>query len=188
MDMGVYERVGARPRPGGGRAPTLGRVPMGSNMIHRPTGQNRATQHLDKFWMSTSFDDSCRHIYYFDMRLVPLDALSNYLSNHIKNIPNGLRMRSWRLLQVGLVMQSETSAQNVFPLISFHLWAISDVVAWWRTWGTLGLDPQPTSLILHTFHECLTLFFIQICIFENDNKHTSLRSIYSSNVKTITMI
>jgi hypothetical protein len=38
-------------------------------------------------------------------------------------------MSSWRLLQVGLVMQSETNAQNVFPLISFHLCAISDVVA-----------------------------------------------------------
>jgi hypothetical protein len=27
--MGVYERVGARPRPGGGRAPTLGRAKTG---------------------------------------------------------------------------------------------------------------------------------------------------------------
>jgi hypothetical protein len=49
MAMGVYERVGARPRPGGGRAPTLGHAPMGSNLIHGPTGQNRATQHLDRF-------------------------------------------------------------------------------------------------------------------------------------------
>jgi hypothetical protein len=47
--MGVYERVGARPRPGGGRALTLGCAPMGSNLIHGPTGQNRATQHLDRF-------------------------------------------------------------------------------------------------------------------------------------------
>jgi hypothetical protein len=85
-------------------------------------------------------------------------------------------------------MQSETSAQNVFPLISFHLWAIRDVVAWWGTWGTLGLDPQSTSLILHTFHECLTFFLIKVYISENDNKHTSLRSINSSNIATITMI
>jgi hypothetical protein len=92
--MGVYVWVEARPRPGGGRAPTLGCAPMGSNMIHGPTGQNRATQHLDRFWTSTSFDDSHRPRYYFDMRPVPLEDLSNYLSNHIKNVPNGVRMRS----------------------------------------------------------------------------------------------
>jgi hypothetical protein len=73
--MGVYEWVEARTRPGGGRAPTLGCAPMGSNMIHGPTGQIRATQHLDKLWTSTSFDDSHRPRYYFDMRPVPLEAL-----------------------------------------------------------------------------------------------------------------
>jgi hypothetical protein len=154
MAMGVYERVGARPRPGGGRAPTLGRAPMGSNMIHGPTGQNRATQHLDRFWMSTSFDDPHRLRYYFDMRPVPSQSLSNYLSNHIKNVPNGVRMRSWHPLQLCLVVQSKSSVQNVLALISFHLWAKSDVVAWWRTCGTLGLGPQSTSLVLHAFHVC----------------------------------
>jgi hypothetical protein len=34
---GVYERVGARPGLGWGRAPTLGRAPMASDMIHGPT-------------------------------------------------------------------------------------------------------------------------------------------------------
>jgi hypothetical protein len=186
--MEVYERVEAQPRLGGGRAPTLGRAPMGSDTIHGPTTQKAVTQHPDRFWMSTRFSDSRRLSWNFDMRPVPLEALYHFLSNHIKNVPNGLCMRSWILLQVGLVMQSETSPQNVFPLISFYLWAISDVVAWWRTWETLGLDPQSTSLILHTFHECLTFFLIQVCTSENDNKHTSLRSINSSNVATITMI
>jgi hypothetical protein len=171
--MGVYERVGARPRPGGGRAPTLGRARMGSNMIHGPTGQNRATQHLDRFWTSTSFDDSHRPRYYFDMRLVPLEALSNYLSNDIKNVPNGVRMRSWRPLQLCLVMQSESSAQNVLALISFHLWAKSDVVAWWRTCGTPGLGPQSTSLVIHAFHVCWAPFLIHVSISENDNQQTS---------------
>jgi hypothetical protein len=59
--------------------------------------------------------------YVFDMRPIPLEALWNFLSNHIKNVPNGVRMRSWRPLQVGSVMQSESSAQNMFALISFHL-------------------------------------------------------------------
>jgi hypothetical protein len=97
-------------------------------------------------------------------------------------------MRPWRPSQDGAFLQFESSAQNVSPMISFHLWDISDVVAWWRTWGTLGLDPQSTSLILHTFHECLTFFLIHVRISENDNKHTSLRNINSSNVETITMI
>ena len=67
------------------------------------------------------------------MRPVPLEALSNFLSNHIKNVPNRVRMRSWHLFQIGLVMQSESSVQNVLAFISIHLWAKSDMVAWWRT-------------------------------------------------------
>jgi hypothetical protein len=63
-------------------------------------------------------------------------------------------MRSWRPLQVGRVMQSESGAQNVLALISFHLWAKSDVVASWRAWGLLGFGPQSTSLVLHGFHMC----------------------------------
>jgi hypothetical protein len=145
MAMGVYERVGARPRPDGGRAPTLEHAPMGSNMIHGPTGQNRATQHLDRFWTSTSFDDSRRLRYYFYMRPVPLEALSNYLSNHIKNIPNGVCMRSWHPLQLCLVVQSESSAQNVLALISFHLWA---KVTWWPSGGRVEyLDLVPNQLL-----------------------------------------
>jgi hypothetical protein len=63
-------------------------------------------------------------------------------------------MRSWHPLQLFLVMQSESSAQNVLALISFHLSAKSDVVAWWRTCGTLVLGPQSTSVVLHAFHVC----------------------------------
>ena len=51
-------------------------------------------------------------------------------------------MRLWRPSDVGAVLQSESSAQNVLALISFHLWAKSDVVALWRTWETLGLVPN----------------------------------------------
>jgi hypothetical protein len=44
-------------------------------------------------------------------------------------------MRSWHLVQVGPIMQSESSAQNVLALISFHLQAKSDVVALLRDVG-----------------------------------------------------
>src|SRR5688572_21599766 len=78
--------------------------------------------------------------------------------------------------------------QNVLDWISFFPWAKSDVVAWWRTLGILGLGPQSTSLVLHAFHVCLTLFLIHVCISEIDNEYTSWCSINSSNVSHIIMI
>jgi hypothetical protein len=69
-------------------------------------------------------------------------------------------------------MESESNAQNVLALISFHLWAKSDVDVWWTMWGTFELGPQSTSLVLHAFHVCLVLFLIQVCIYEKDNEHT----------------
>jgi hypothetical protein len=47
---------------------------------------------------------------------------------------------------------------------------------------------QSTSLDLHTIHVCLIVFFIHVCIFENDNEHTSWHSINSSNVSNTIMI
>jgi hypothetical protein len=73
--MGVYGRVEAQPGAGGGRAPTIGRASMGSDMIHGPTAQKTVTQHPDKFWTSTYFNYSQRLRYNFDMRLVLLEAL-----------------------------------------------------------------------------------------------------------------
>src|SRR5688572_31876205 len=78
--------------------------------------------------------------------------------------------------------------QNVLDWISFFPWAKSDVVAWWRTLGILGIGPQSTSLVLHAFHVCLTLFLIHVCISEIDNEHTSWCSINSSNVSHVIMI
>jgi hypothetical protein len=60
--------------------------------------------------------------------------------------------------------------------------------AWWRTWGTLGLGPQSTSLILHALYVCLILFLIHVCISEKDNEHTSWRTINSSKLAKIIMI
>ena len=78
--------------------------------------------------------------------------------------------------------------QNVLDWNSFFPWAKSDVVAWWRTLGILGLGPQSTSLVLHAFHVCLTLFLIHVCISEIDNERTSWCSINSSNVSNAIMI
>jgi hypothetical protein len=46
-------------------------------------------------------------------------------------------------------------------------------------------------LVLHTFHifhTCLILFFIHVCISNNDNKHTLCRNINLSNVSNIIII
>ena len=78
--------------------------------------------------------------------------------------------------------------QNVLDWISFFPWAKRDMVAWWRTLGILGLGPQSTSLVLHAFHVCLTVFLIHVYISEIDNEYTSWCSINSSNVSHIIMI
>jgi hypothetical protein len=41
-----YMKVEGRPPGCWGRAPTLGRVPNGPNLIHGPLDQTKATQHL----------------------------------------------------------------------------------------------------------------------------------------------
>jgi hypothetical protein len=41
-----YMNVGGRPQGCWGRSPTLGRVPIGPNLIHGPLDQNKVTQHL----------------------------------------------------------------------------------------------------------------------------------------------
>jgi hypothetical protein len=91
--MEVYEEVEDNQRGTcWGRAPTLGRTPMGLNMIHSPSSQNMARPHLDIFCMSHYFD-----VYYgiewcSDVKLDPLEMLSSYLSIHIKNVQNGVHM------------------------------------------------------------------------------------------------
>jgi len=42
----AYMKVEERPPGCWGRAPTLGHVPNGPDLIHGPSGQNKATQHL----------------------------------------------------------------------------------------------------------------------------------------------
>ena len=116
-------------------------------------------QHRGQKISRYKIDDCGRLQTDMDMRSDPLESRLNKLSTKYLNGPIRVRMRPWRPSQVDVFLQSESSLQNVLELISFHLWAQSDVVACWRTWGTLGLGPQSTSLVLHAFHVCLALFF-----------------------------
>jgi hypothetical protein len=53
---GVYERGRGRPRRGEGHALTLGRSPIGPNLIHSPRGQDMVTHHRDRFCAPHCFD------------------------------------------------------------------------------------------------------------------------------------
>jgi hypothetical protein len=161
--MGVYERLGARPGPGGGPAPTLGRAPIGSDMIHRPMDQKTVTQHPDRFWTSTCFDDSCRLRYDFNMRPVPLEDLWNFLSKHIKNVSNGVRMRSWRPLQVGPVriQHSKRVGLDLFPSLG-QKWSgclVEDVGNTW-TWSPIYLfGPSCLPRVFNTLFDTRMYFW-----------------------------
>ena len=63
-----------------------------ANMVHGPTAQKTAAQRPDRFWTSYCFGDSCRLRMNLGLKLVPLEAPWNYISIHIKIIPNRLRI------------------------------------------------------------------------------------------------
>jgi hypothetical protein len=90
--MGVYERGRGQPGRGEGRALTLGRAPIGPNLIHSPRGQDMVTQHRDRFYVPHCFDVShgCRRN--LDMIPILLESRFPYLSIHIKNVQNGVGM------------------------------------------------------------------------------------------------
>jgi hypothetical protein len=75
-----------------GRAPNLGRAPIGLNSIHNASGQNMARQHLDRFCMPHCFDVSHGIGWCWDVRPDLSERLSSYLSIHIKNVQNGVHM------------------------------------------------------------------------------------------------
>ena len=77
-----------------GSSPTLDAPPPnGLKDDTQPIGPNTVMQHLDKFWTLTRFDNSCGFRRAFDVRLLALASLSNYLSNHMWIVENGVRMR-----------------------------------------------------------------------------------------------
>jgi hypothetical protein len=82
-------------------------------------------------------------------------------------------MKSWQLLQLGSVLQSESNIQNMLDLDSSFPCTKSDVVVWWRTLGRLGLGPQSIYLVLHVFIVIFTHGFIQSSNPENENAQKS---------------
>ena len=93
---------------------------MDPNAIHRPIAQKMVSQHRDRFWMSYCFDDSCRLQMNLGLRLVPLEASWNYLSIHIKNVQNRLRMRPGHWFSCRLLLDSEMNSN----LIWASLWRL----------------------------------------------------------------
>jgi hypothetical protein len=71
---GVYERGRGQPGCGEGHALTLGRAPIGPNLIHRPRGQDMVTQHRDRFCAPNCFDVSRGLRKNLAMRPVPLES------------------------------------------------------------------------------------------------------------------
>jgi hypothetical protein len=72
--MGIYERGRGRPGRGEGRALTLGRAPIGPNLIHSPPGQDMVTQQRDRFCAPHCFKLSRGLRRNLDVRLVPLES------------------------------------------------------------------------------------------------------------------
>jgi hypothetical protein len=70
---GVYERGRGLLGRDEGHALTLGRAPIGPNLIHSPRGQDMVIQHRDRFGAPHCFNVSCGLRSNLDMRLVPLE-------------------------------------------------------------------------------------------------------------------
>jgi hypothetical protein len=104
-----------------------------------------------------------------DMSRYPYESRLYKLYVKSKNSPIGVRMKSWQPLQLDSVLQSESNIQNVLDLDSSFPCTKSDVVAWWRILGRLGLGPQSISLVLRIFHVISTHDFIQSSNSENEN-------------------
>jgi hypothetical protein len=95
-----------------------------------------------------------------DMSPDPNESRLYELSVKSKNHPIGIRMKSWQLLQLGSILQSESNIQNVLDFDSFFPCTKSDMVVWWRILERLGLGPQSISLVLYVFHVISTHDFI----------------------------
>jgi hypothetical protein len=126
-----------------GHAPTLGHAPIGLNSIHSPSGLNMARQHPDIFCMPHCFDVSYGIERYLDMRLAPVERLSSYLSIHLMNVQNGVRIWSRWWFWCGLFLESELAFLNHIRLGLFVSLYQSNVVTWWECREHPYLAPNP---------------------------------------------
>jgi hypothetical protein len=78
---------------------------------------------------TTAFNDCGRLGEDIDMSPDPYESRLYKLSVKSKNPPIEVRMKSWQLLQLDSILQSESNIQNVLDLDSFFACTKSDVVA-----------------------------------------------------------
>jgi hypothetical protein len=104
--------VGGWPEGYWGHAPTLGHTSIGLNLIPSPSSQNMARQHPDRFCTLHCFDVSHGVERCLDVRPDPLERLSSYLSIHIKNVQNRVRMWSQWWFWCILFLESESTIPN----------------------------------------------------------------------------
>ena len=135
------------------------------DMIHETTAQRTAAQRSGRFWMSYYFNDSCWLLMNLGLNLVPLEAPWNYLSIHIKNIQNGLRMRPGRHFWCGLLLDSEVDSN--LSCFGPPLWGLEPDKLWafFSTWKIL-LDSfifTPFTMFgrMHTCHVLIILPFLK---------------------------
>jgi hypothetical protein len=64
-----------------------------------------------------------------NVSLDPYESRLYKISVKSKNTPIGVRMKSWQLLKLGYVLQSESNIQNVLDLDSLFPCTKSDMVA-----------------------------------------------------------
>jgi hypothetical protein len=78
-----------------------------------------------------------------DMSMDPYEIELYKIFLKFKNAQIGTRMKSWQLLQLGSVLQSDSNIQNVLDLDFFSF--LAPKVTWWlggEYWKDLGLVPN----------------------------------------------
>ena len=126
------------------------------DMIHGTTAQMMAAQRPGRFWTSYCFNDSCLFLTNLGLKQDPLEAPSNYLSIHIKNVQNGLRIRLGRYFLCGLLLDSEVDSNlSCFGPLPWGL-EPDKLWAFFLTWKTLLVSFIFTPFIMfvrmHTCH------------------------------------
>jgi hypothetical protein len=80
--------------------------------ILNSAAKKKVSQHPDRFWTLTCFDDSCWFRRAFDVKPLGLASLSNYLSIHMWIIENRVWMRPGHPFYCRLVLMAETDSNS----------------------------------------------------------------------------
>jgi len=94
-----------------GSCKTPGRAPNGLQHDTRPKDRKTASQRRDSNWTLNSSDYSHWLRMNLGLKLVPLEATSNYLSIHIKNVQIRLHLRPGHLFYYWMLLDSESDSK-----------------------------------------------------------------------------